>query len=68
MTKNESDFLFNDIALSNIMYIEEKYRCKIIVDIYAREIRCICTKVIRKKINEEIKNKKHPGDISEHTF
>ena len=43
LAKNERYYLFNNIALSNLVYIEELYHCKMSVDLIQKDIYFIAT-------------------------
>lgn len=49
--------LFNDIALSNLLYIEEKYRCKLVFDMMDKNVSYLATKAVGLQIKKEIQEK-----------
>lgn len=49
--------LFNDIALSNLLYIEEKYRCKLVFDMMDKNVSILATKAVGLQIKKEIREK-----------
>lgn len=57
LNKIEKNLLFNDIAISNLLYVEEKYRCKLVFDMVNKVVSYISTNKIAKHIKEEIKDR-----------
>jgi hypothetical protein len=52
LNKIEKNLLFNDIAISNLLYVEDKYRCKLVFDMINKVVSYIATKKVAKYIKD----------------
>lgn len=57
LNKIERNLLFNDIAITNLLYVEEKYRCKLVFDMVNKQVSYIATAKVAKHIKEEIRDR-----------
>lgn len=54
LKKGEKSLVFNEIGLANLMDLEEKYNCKLVVNIAAQTLTVICRTKMVQTISSEI--------------
>lgn len=55
LSKIEKKLLFNETALANLLDLEEKFNCKLIIDLSSQTINAVCCKKVWDQLNKDIK-------------
>ena len=57
LNNTEKNMVFNDLGLSSILFVEEQYSCKLVIDLVQKNISFIAPKNIVKRIRDVIKDR-----------